>query len=65
MVSSHLIYNSMHNIDQREIEHLELLTRLTQMFSVRTALQDNSTVMHFPGLTWVVEDFILEMEDGE
>jgi hypothetical protein len=27
------------------------------MFSVRTALQDNSTAMHFPGLTWVVEVF--------
>ena len=21
--------------------------------------------MHFPGLTWVVEDFVQEMEDGQ
>jgi len=65
LLSSHLLYNSVRIIDQREIEHLEVLTRLTQLFGVKTALQDNSTAMHFPGLTWVVEDFVQEMEDGQ
>ena len=53
----------MHNIDQREIEYLELLTRLTQLFSVKTSLEAaEKHEMRFPALTWVVQAFVMEFE---
>jgi hypothetical protein len=70
LLSSHLLYNSVRMIDQRDIEHLELMARRTQMFEVKATLEkragsDQLSGGKFPGFTWVVEDFVQEMEKGE
>lgn len=66
LLSSHLIYNSVRNIDQKEIEFLEMYARRTQMFQVRTAIHgrqsDVASTIELPDLTWAVQDFIQEMK---
>lgn len=67
LLTSHLVYNSVRNIDQKEIEHLELYARQTQMFSVKATLKSGivEPQLQLPDLTWVVQDFVLEMRPQE
>ncbi|KAL1427420.1 hypothetical protein MTO96_017472 [Rhipicephalus appendiculatus] len=65
LISSHLIYNSVKIIDQSEIDYLELLSRRTQLFALRSQLSKakwNGEFVHdllsFPPLLWVVQDFV-------
>ncbi|XP_022084340.1 uncharacterized protein LOC110975829 isoform X2 [Acanthaster planci] len=65
LLSSFLIYNSVKVIDQADLDYLELLSRRTQLFALRSQLsrakwaQDfNHDLLSFPPLLWVVQDFV-------
>ncbi|XP_037523747.1 guanylate-binding protein 1 isoform X1 [Rhipicephalus sanguineus] len=65
LISSHLIYNSVKIIDQSEIDYLELLSRRTQLFALRSQLSQAKwkgelvhDLLSFPPLLWVVQDFV-------
>eukprot|EP00007_Cunea_sp_BSH-02190019_P000877 CAMPEP_0174249350 /NCGR_PEP_ID=MMETSP0417-20130205/43536_1 /TAXON_ID=242541 /ORGANISM="Mayorella sp, Strain BSH-02190019" /LENGTH=786 /DNA_ID=CAMNT_0015329219 /DNA_START=148 /DNA_END=2508 /DNA_ORIENTATION=+ len=68
LMSSMLVYNSVKTIDQSAIEYLELLARRAQLFQLRTVLKyanlTESSLLSFPSLTWVVEDFFQEVPDA-
>lgn len=72
LISSHLIYNSVKIIDQSEIDYLELLSRRTQLFALRSQLSRakwNGEFVHdllsFPPLLWVVQDFVQTTDNNE
>lgn len=65
LISSHLIYNSVKIIDQSEIDYLELLSRRTQLFALRSQMSRAKwkgefvhDLLSFPPLLWVVQDFV-------
>ncbi|XP_033642989.1 guanylate-binding protein 5-like [Asterias rubens] len=65
LLSSFLIYNSVKVIDQADLDYLELLSRRTQLFALKSQLsrakwaQDfNHDLLSFPPLLWVVQDFV-------
>eukprot|EP01132_Coremiostelium_polycephalum_P000986 gene986-1252_t len=69
LLSSHLIYNSVKIIDQSALEYLELLSRRTQLFALKTQIKSSETfdsalnqILKFPSLTWVVQDFFQDIE---
>eukprot|EP00045_Choanoeca_perplexa_P014465 m.170277 g.170277 ORF g.170277 m.170277 type:complete len:833 (-) comp16684_c0_seq4:145-2643(-) len=72
LLSSHLIYNSMRIIDEQNLEYLELLARRAQMFQLKAALSQkrndqlaSDTILEFPPLTWVVQDFFQQQINNE
>ncbi|XP_065605782.1 guanylate-binding protein 1-like [Cyrtonyx montezumae] len=78
LLSSTLVYNSIGTIDQKALEHLELVTRLSELIRVRDGDKDSSDstekedeaedtefTRFFPGFVWVVRDFTLELRVGE
>ncbi|KYQ99920.1 guanylate-binding protein [Tieghemostelium lacteum] len=69
LLSSHLLYNSVKIIDQSELEYLELLSRRTQLFALKSQIKssrdngiDLRDILNFPSLTWVVQDFFQDIE---
>ncbi|XP_072177130.1 uncharacterized protein [Diadema setosum] len=69
LLSSYLIYNSVKIIDQADLDYLELLSRRTQLFALRSQLsrakwaQDfNHDLLTFPPLLWVVQDFVQSLD---
>ncbi|CAM1313017.1 Gbp5 (predicted), partial [Pycnogonum litorale] len=72
LMSSYLIYNSVKIIDQADIDYLELLSRRTQLFALRSQMSRvkwtddfNHDLLTFPPLLWVVQDFVQMTVDGE
>ncbi|XP_072203844.1 guanylate-binding protein 2-like isoform X1 [Excalfactoria chinensis] len=78
LLSSTLVYNSKGTIDQKALEHLELVTQLSELIRVRDGDKDGDDsvgreddaedcefVRFFPGFVWVVRDFTLELRLGE
>lgn len=72
LLSSHLLFNSVKIINQADIDYLEVLSRQTQLFALRSQMSKskwleslNEDLLHFPPLTWVVQDFVQETESGE
>uniref|UniRef100_A0A803XRQ3 GB1/RHD3-type G domain-containing protein n=1 Tax=Meleagris gallopavo TaxID=9103 RepID=A0A803XRQ3_MELGA len=78
LLSSTLVYNSIGTIDQKALEHLELVTQLSELIQVRDGEKDGNNsveredeaedcefVRFFPGFVWVVRDFTLELRVGE
>ncbi|KAK5584396.1 hypothetical protein RB653_006007 [Dictyostelium firmibasis] len=72
LLSSHLIYNSVKIIDQSALEYLELLSRRTQLFALKSQIKSNeinqeiiglNNILNFPSLTWVVQDFFQDIGD--
>ena len=64
LLSSHLLFNSVKIINQADIDYLEVLARQTQLFALRSQMSEskwlsdfNQDLLHFPPLTWVVQDF--------
>ena len=62
LLSSFLIYNSVKIIDQSDIDYLELMSRRTQLFALRSQLSRakwtddfNHDLLSFPPLLWVVQ----------
>jgi hypothetical protein len=62
LISSHVLYNSIKLIDQAAVDYLELLSRRTQLFNLKTQIGSAANPLlrgsEFPSLTWVVKDFI-------
>lgn len=58
-------------IDEAALEYLELLARRSRLFSLRTATSPDArdsgmrSLLNFPALTWVVQDFFQQQVDGE
>ncbi|KAI1305312.1 Guanylate-binding protein 1 [Halotydeus destructor] len=72
LLSSHLLYNSVKIIDQVDIDYLELLSRRTQLFALKSQMSKakwiadfNEDLLTFPPLTWIVQDFFQDVLDGE
>lgn len=72
LISSHLIYNSVKIIDQSEIDYLELLSRRTQLFALKSQLSQAKwkgefvhDLLSFPPLLWVVQDFVQTTVNNE
>eukprot|EP01133_Synstelium_polycarpum_P002483 gene2483-2824_t len=52
--------------DQSALEYLELLSRRTQLFALKSHLKIDSPltkILQFPSLTWVVQDFFQDIGD--
>jgi len=72
LLSSLLIYNTIHNIDQSYIDYIEILARRAQLFSMKMELKNadqkpdkkDVELMKFPPLIWVIQDFVLTLEEG-
>ncbi|XP_048587556.1 guanylate-binding protein 2 [Nematostella vectensis] len=72
LLSSYLIYNSVKIIDQGDIDYLELLSRRTQLFALKSQMSKakwnndfNHDLLKFPPLLWVVQDFVQLTENNE
>lgn len=70
LLSSHFIYNSVRIIDQAAMEYLQVLARRAQLFSLKTSLNSGGdlqveSMLQFPPLTWVVQDFFQKLIDNE
>ncbi|XP_040502437.1 guanylate-binding protein 1-like [Gallus gallus] len=78
LLSSTLVYNSIDTIDQKALDHLELVTQLSELIRVRDRDKDGNNsveredeaedcefVGYFPSFVWVVRDFTLELRVGE
>ena len=72
LLSSHLLFNSVKIVNQADIDYLEVLSRQTQLFALRSQMTKskwleslNEDLLNFPPLTWVVQDFVQETESGE
>eukprot|EP00730_Choanoeca_flexa_P002852 TRINITY_DN11204_c0_g1_i2.p1 TRINITY_DN11204_c0_g1~~TRINITY_DN11204_c0_g1_i2.p1 ORF type:complete len:851 (+),score=236.75 TRINITY_DN11204_c0_g1_i2:199-2553(+) len=72
LLSTHLVYNSMRIIDEQNLDYLELLARRAQMFQLKAALSrkgnqqlSSDTVLSYPSLTWVVQDFFQRQINDE
>lgn len=69
LLSTHIIYNSVKIVDKQSLDYLQVLARRAQLFALKSLLvngQDNiESMIRFPPLTWVVEDFFQDMVDGE
>ncbi|KAK3731648.1 hypothetical protein QZH41_007511 [Actinostola sp. cb2023] len=72
LLSSFLIYNSVKIIDQADIDYLELLSRRTQLFALKSQMSKakwtdefNHDLLTFPPLLWVVQDFVQVTDDQE
>ncbi|XP_035428456.1 guanylate-binding protein 1-like [Cygnus atratus] len=69
LLSSTLVYNSIGTIDHQALQHLGLVTALTERVQVH-AEDDSDTaaanfVRFFPGFVWAVRDFALQLsQDG-
>ncbi|XP_040399665.1 guanylate-binding protein 1-like isoform X3 [Cygnus olor] len=69
LLSSTLVYNSSGTIDQQALQHLGVVTALTERVQVRAEdSRDESAaafVRFFPSFVWAVRDFALELsQDG-
>jgi len=71
LLSSLLIYNTIHNIDQSYIDYIEILARRAQLFSMKMKLKNSEKesrtdveLMKFPPLIWVIQDFVLNLKKG-
>ncbi|KXJ23548.1 hypothetical protein AC249_AIPGENE12430 [Exaiptasia diaphana] len=60
LLSSYLIYNSVKIIDQADIDYLELLSRRTQLFALKSQMsrakwtdEFNHDLLTFPPLLWI------------
>lgn len=72
LLSSHLLFNTVKIINQADIDYLEVLSRQTQLFALRSQMSKskwleslNEDLLDFPPLTWVVQDFVQATESGE
>ncbi|XP_015738975.1 guanylate-binding protein 1-like [Coturnix japonica] len=67
LLSSTLVYNSMHTIDQQGLDQLRLVTELTNHIRVRVEDADPAAEFSrvFPSFVWTVRDFTLQLRDGE
>ena len=71
LLSSKLIYNSMHAIDEQTLSQLNLVVNLTKHIQLRTSqpnqeLQDPEELAKiFPSFLWLLRDFNLALVDQE
>lgn len=47
LLSSSLVYNTIKNIDQSQVDYLEVLARKTHLFSLKQSTSDNNSFPHF------------------
>ena len=69
LLSGHLLYNDLKVIDSASLDYLQILARRAQLFSLKSALNNRNDVdleaaISFPPMTWVVQDFFLDMADS-
>ncbi|KAI2645845.1 Guanylate-binding protein 1 [Labeo rohita] len=65
LLSSTLVLNSQGAIDNRAIEDLQYVTKLTEHIKIKSpdeAVNDAEFVKFFPSLIWAVRDFTLELK---
>lgn len=72
LISTELIYNSVKLIDQQQVEYLELLTRRSSLFGLRSFAttpdhkgEENpfiGSLLQPPSLSWCVQDFIQDLQ---
>jgi len=71
LLSSSLIYNTNKIIDQKQIDYLELISRKTELFSIKQELQKNAESKRsangprftsFPPLHWIIRDFSQKLD---
>lgn len=69
LLSTHIIYNSVKIVDKQSLDYLQVLARRAQLFALKSLLvngqDDIESMIRFPPLTWVVEDFFQDMINGE
>ena len=69
MLADEFVYNTVKIIDSQAVSLLEMLARRAQLFKVKSAVVEESSVharLHrLPHLTWVVEDFVQSQDEGQ
>jgi len=64
LVSSLMLYNSIKVIDQSQIDYLELLSRRTQLFALKTE-KHSQDYLSFPHIVWLVRDFVQDLNNKD
>ncbi|KRW99017.1 P-loop containing nucleoside triphosphate hydrolase [Pseudocohnilembus persalinus] len=62
LLSSTLIYNVFHNIDERALEQLSFITSISSLFLDQ---EKNKISQQFPNLIWLVRDFSLNFTNKQ
>ncbi|PRP79748.1 guanylate-binding protein [Planoprotostelium fungivorum] len=68
LLSSQLIYNTFRHISQADVDFLHQLARRAKLFQIKAEKRqeeealENAPEFHFPGLHWVIRDFIMNLE---
>eukprot|EP00915_Cephaloidophora_sp_WS-2016_P000674 GHVH01000855.1.p1 GENE.GHVH01000855.1~~GHVH01000855.1.p1 ORF type:complete len:1428 (+),score=218.60 GHVH01000855.1:299-4285(+) len=68
LLSTEMIFNSVKLIDQQQVEYLELLTRRSALFGLRSFATSSSSdhsllgsLLQPPNLSWTVQDFVQDL----
>lgn len=67
LISSYFIYNSVGTIDEKSINDLNLVTKLSMnvLIEENIKVKDNEEMLHkfMPKFLWLLRDFTLELRD--
>ncbi|KAM3144212.1 hypothetical protein pb186bvf_003674 [Paramecium bursaria] len=62
LLSSMFVYNQLGHIDERSIENLSLVVKLSESISVSNDASDKQLSQFFPNFLWVLRDFSLDLK---
>jgi hypothetical protein len=61
LISSSLIYNVMHSIDERALESLSFISNLANNLLAK----EKNLSKYFPTLYWLIRDFALDLKGSQ